>query len=87
MKKYIFPEIGDSNKILYLDEEQFKKYEEEHGYPDVYPHGIIEYNDIWVEAKWLDQIFDNREIKDFFEFMDKKNNLLWRIDRCKLKEN
>ena len=84
MKKYIFPSIEDSNKILYLNEEEFAKYQKEHNYPEVYPQGIIEYDDYWVEAEVLDKIFEEKNIKDLSEFINKKAYMEWRARKCQV---
>ncbi|WP_103613832.1 hypothetical protein [Campylobacter concisus] len=84
MKKYIFPSIEDSNKILYLNEEEFEKYQKEHNYPEVYPHGIIEYDDFWIEAEVLDKIFEEKNIKDLSEFINKKAYMEWRARKCQV---
>lgn len=84
MKKYIFPSIEDSNKILYLNEEEFAQYQKKHNYPEIYPHGIIEYDDYWVEAEVLDKIFEEKNIKDLSEFINKKAYMEWRVRKCQV---
>lgn len=84
MKKYIFPDIEDSNKILYLNEEEFAQYQKKYNYPEVYPHGIIEYDDYWVEAEVLDKIFEEKNIKDLSDFINKKAYMEWRVRKCQV---